>query len=192
MHSFPQIAVYRNKFPNIIDIFANILYTIQAILRKEVRKMTFQKAFDNLKTILQTADTTDFSGHFAIQVNLTNKDCGGIFYIEWKDNTLYVEPYDYHDRDAMVTVMAGDLVRILEGRMNPQRAMEGGTLRVEGNSAVLMAVLGAIKPVEKPAKKPAAKKETKKAEAAAPAKAAEKTIAAKAEPAKKTAKKTKA
>ena len=124
--------------------------------------MTFQEAFDKLKIILLTADTTGFSGHFAIQVNLTNKDCGGIFYIEWKDNALYVEPYDYYDRNVMVSAMAGDLVRILEGRMNPQKALESGKLEIEGDAAVLLALLQAIQPAPKPAKKAATKKPSEK------------------------------
>ncbi len=126
--------------------------------------MTFQEAFDKLKVILLTADTAGFSGHFAIQVNLTNKDCGGIFYIEWKDGALYVEPYDYYDRNVMVSAMAGDLVRILEGRMNPQKALESGKLQIEGDGAVLLAVLGAIKPAPKPARKTTAKKAAVKQE----------------------------
>lgn len=131
--------------------------------------MTFQEAFEKLKVQILRADTTGFSGHFAIQVNLTNKDCGGIFYIEWKDNTLYVEPYDYYDRNVIVSAMAGDLSRILEGRMNPQKALESGKLQTEGDAAVLMAVLNAM---PAPAKKPAAKKPVAK-------KAAEKKTAVK-------------
>ena len=147
--------------------------------------MTFQEAFDKLKVILLTADTTGFSGHFAIQVNLTNKDCGGIFYIEWKDDTLYVEPYDYYDRNVMVSAMAGDLTRILEGRMNPQKALESGKLEIEGDAAVLLALLQAIQPAPKPAKKATEKAEPSKKQ---PAKkqTAEKALKASA---KKTTKK---
>ena len=152
--------------------------------------MTFQEAFEKLKVLIMTTDTSGFEGHFAIQVNLTNKDCGGIFYIEWKDNTLYVEPYDYYDRDVIVSAMAGDLSRILSGRMNPQKALESGKVQTEGNIDVLLTVLNAIKPAPKkaPAKKAtapvAAKKEPVK-------KAPAKKTDAKKEPKKAAAKTTK-
>lgn len=160
--------------------------------------MTFQEAFDKLKVILLTADTAGFAEHFAIQVNLTNKDCGGIFYIEWKDGTLYVEPYDYYDRNVMVSAMAGDLTRILEGRMNPQKALESGKVQIQGDASILLSLLGSIPPAPKPvrkspvkktAAKPAETKETatKRTTKKAAGESAEK---AKKTPAKRTTKKS--
>ncbi len=145
--------------------------------------MTFQEAFDKLKVILLTADTAGFAEHFAIQINLTNKDCGGIFYIEWKDGTLYVEPYDYYDRNVMVSAMAGDLVRILEGRMNPQKALESGKIQVQGEASILLSLLSSIPPVPKPVKKPAAK--TAAAKETATKRTAKKAVGESAEKAKK-------
>ena len=169
--------------------------------------MTFFEAFDNIKEKLSKADTSKLNGDFAMQVNMKNKDCGGTYYIAYMNGQLDVQPYDYKDHAVMITAMAGDITKIVEGRLDPVKALESGKIDVEGDLTVAAQFAGIVKPA--PAKKPAAKKATaakkapaKKATAkpaatkAAPAKAAEpakatepaKPAAAKKAPAKKATK----
>lgn len=136
--------------------------------------MTFFEAFDNIKEKLSKADTSKLNGDFAMQVNMKNKDCGGTYYIAYMNGQLDVQPYDYKDHAVMITAMAGDITRIVEGRLDPVKALESGKIDVEGDLTVAAQFAGIVKPA--PAKKAAAKKP-----------AAKKTTAAKKAPAKKAA-----
>lgn len=95
--------------------------------------MTFIEAFDKVKTVMEGADASVIDGHLAIQVNLSDEDAHGICYIEVKDGQLYVEPYDYYDRDAIITVTSKDLVRVMSGRLGLEKAIEKGVITVEGS-----------------------------------------------------------
>lgn len=53
--------------------------------------------------------------------------------MEVKDGQLFVEPYEYYDRDAMFTCTPEVLLKIAEGKMNPVTAFTMQKLKVEGN-----------------------------------------------------------
>lgn len=78
------------------------------------------------------ADVSDIQEHLAFQFNVTG-DESGIFYVEVKDGKLYVEPYEYYDRDAMFTASAKTFQAILDGKMDPVMAFTLQKLKVEGN-----------------------------------------------------------
>lgn len=46
---------------------------------------------------------------------------------------MYVEPYEYFDRDAMFTASAETLMKIAEGKLDPVLAFTLQKLKVEGN-----------------------------------------------------------
>ena len=137
---------------------------------------TFAKAFDEVKAKLNGADISGVNSDFAIQVNMINKDCGGAFYIQVKDSELIVEPYDYKDNDAMVSAMQGDILKLINGKLNPVTAFATGKIVVEGNLDKAME-LANIKVKPEPAKKTAVKKSAvaKKADVKTSAKPAAKT-----------------
>ncbi len=78
------------------------------------------------------ADISDITEHLAYQFNITG-EASGIFYVEAKDGKIYVEPYEYYDRDAMFTCGAETLMKIAEGKTDPIWAVTTGKLKVEGN-----------------------------------------------------------
>ena len=78
------------------------------------------------------ADLSDTQGHLAYQFNITG-EAAGIFYVEVKDGKLYVEPYEYYDRDAMFTGSAETFMKIAEGKLDPVAAVGLMKLKVEGN-----------------------------------------------------------
>ena len=118
--------------------------------------MTFIEAFEKVKAAMAGADASVIEGHLAIQVNLSDEDAHGICYIEVKEGQLYVEPYDYYDRDAIITVNSKDLVRVMSGRLGLEKAIENGVIAVEGS---LDAALELKKLAKKITRKPAAKTE---------------------------------
>lgn len=94
--------------------------------------MTFQENFEKLKGIFMEADLSKLDEELAFQINLTGEG-EGIFYAEYKGGKLSVEPYDYHDRDAMLTADSDVFIKIALGKMDPVQAYFTGKLKVDGN-----------------------------------------------------------
>lgn len=93
--------------------------------------MTYADMFSKVKGMFMGADVSDIHEHLAYQFNITG-EAEGIFYVEVKEGTLYVEPYEYFDRDAMFTCSAETLFKIAEGKTDPVLAFTLGKLKVEG------------------------------------------------------------
>ena len=53
--------------------------------------------------------------------------------MEVKDGVLFVEPYEYYDRDAIFVCSPAVLLDIAEGRLDPITAFTDQKLRVEGS-----------------------------------------------------------
>ena len=154
--------------------------------------MTFEKKFAEFKKELEKRNASELPTDLAMQVTMTDEDCGGTFYIANVGGNFAVEPYDYVDNTVNIAAAAATLKDLLAGKLDGPDAMFRGLVTVNGNTAHALAVLGMKKKAA--AKKPAAKKAAapKKAaekKAAAPKKAAEKKAAPKAAE-KKTATKT--
>ena len=94
--------------------------------------MTYAEMFAKVKGMLMEADVSDIREHLAYQFNITG-EAEGIFYAEVKEGKLYVEPYEYFDRDAMFTCTAETLFEIADGKTDPILAVTLGKLKVEGN-----------------------------------------------------------
>ncbi len=161
--------------------------------------MTYEKIFATVKKAFAKADAKTFTSDFAFQFNITGEG-EGIFYVEFKNGTLSIEPYDYLDRDVIFTADAKTLIAVAEGKTEPATAMNEGKLFVDGNNELAKQLMFLVaKPAKKaaakkaPAKKTAAKKTTtaKKATTKTAAKAeAPKAEAPKAEAPKAEAKAT--
>lgn len=94
--------------------------------------MTYAEFFTEVKSMFMEADVSDVTEHLAYQFNIEG-EAGGIFYVEVKEGKLYVEPYEYFDRDAMFTAKAEVLMKIASGEQDPIMAVTLQKLKVEGN-----------------------------------------------------------
>ena len=94
--------------------------------------MTYADMFSKVKGMMMEADVSTVNEHLAYQFNVTG-EAEGIFYAEVKEGKLYVEPYEYYDRDAIFTCSAETLFKINEGKLDPVLAVTLGKLKVEGN-----------------------------------------------------------
>ena len=137
--------------------------------------MTFEKKFAEFKKELEKRNASELPTDLAMQVTMTDEDCGGTFYIANIGGNFAVEPYDYVDNTVNIAAAAATLKDLLAGKLDGPDAMFRGLIEVNGNTAHALAVLGMKKKAA--AKKPAAKKTATK-KAAAPKKAAEKKAAA--------------
>ena len=78
------------------------------------------------------ADVSNVSEHLAFPFNITGEG-EGAFYAEVKDGVLYVEPYEYYDRDAIFICSADTLLKLASGKLDPIFAFTVGKLKVEGS-----------------------------------------------------------
>lgn len=95
--------------------------------------MTYADFFYDIKGRFMGADVSDIHEHLAFEFDIEDEEAGGAFYVEVKDGTLYVEPYEYYDRDARFICAPAVLVKIAEGEMDPVWAFTTQKLKVEGN-----------------------------------------------------------
>lgn len=94
--------------------------------------MTYAEFFAQIKGKFMEADVSGISEHLAYQFNIVG-EAEGIFYVEVKEGRLYVEPYEYFDRDAIFTASAATFMKIAEKKLDPVMAFTMQKMKVEGN-----------------------------------------------------------
>lgn len=94
--------------------------------------MTYSEYFASVKTKFMGTDVSDITEHLAYQFNVVGEE-SGVFYMEIKDGQLFIEPYEYFDRDAMFTAKADVFNKIMDGKLDPVLAFTLQKLKVEGN-----------------------------------------------------------
>ncbi|MBQ8318749.1 MAG: SCP2 sterol-binding domain-containing protein [Lachnospiraceae bacterium] len=94
--------------------------------------MTYEEIVEKVRERLKDADTSKVDGFLAIQVNITEEGAGA-FYVEVKDGKLSVEPYEYHDRQALITMKSKNFIKLMEGSLDPVAAFTLGKLKIDGS-----------------------------------------------------------
>lgn len=121
--------------------------------------MTYEELVQQIKDIAEEADASKVQEHVAFQFNIEG-EAEGAFYLDIKDGKADVQPYEYYDRDVLITSSASTLLEIMDGKLDPVAAYTLHKIRVEGDlgkALLLKEVVG-----QKKAKKQAAKKTAKK------------------------------
>ena len=124
--------------------------------------MTYFQAVDKIKEKLKGITSEKFEFDFAIQINLTNKDCSGTLYIANLDGSFAVEPYDYRDNSANITLMLGDLTKLFEGKLNLDKAIDSEKIELLGDKNAVLQLSGIVEPPKKVVVKKASAKKAKK------------------------------
>ena len=114
--------------------------------------MTYEELVKKAKENYGACDASKVKEHVAIQFNVTG-EASGAFYLEIKDGQVIVEPYEYYDRDVVVTCDADTLVKIAEGKLAMEAAYLTGKIKAEGNLGKALL----LKELTKKAKKSRAK-----------------------------------
>ena len=78
--------------------------------------MTYQELVSKLKDTYQEKDASKISEHLAIQFNIQG-EAEGALYLEIANGQLHIEPYEYYDRDILVTTSAADLLALAQGSL---------------------------------------------------------------------------
>ena len=101
------------------------------ILKGE-RIMTYEEIVEKVRERLNGVDTSSVQGLLAIQVNITGEG-EGAFYVEVKDGVLSVEPYEYFDRQAKITMKSKNFLALMDGKLDPVAAFTLGKLKIDGS-----------------------------------------------------------
>lgn len=94
--------------------------------------MTYEEIVAKVRETFGDADVSKIDEHLAYQFNIEGEG-EGAFYVEVKEGKLYIEPYEYYDRDAVFTCTAKNLFKIISGKLDPVMAFTVGSLKVEGD-----------------------------------------------------------
>lgn len=94
--------------------------------------MTYQEIFEKAKENILSYSVDERKGHLAVQVNIVGEG-EGAFYIELKDNDIFVEPYEYYDRDCILKISGENFLAICDGSLDPVAAFTKGRLKIEGS-----------------------------------------------------------
>ena len=129
--------------------------------------MTYEEIVKEAQKLVAKADASGISDHLAVQYNVTGEG-EGAFYMEVKDGKVEVQPYDYHDRDILVTADAQTILDMMSGKLDVVAAYLTHKISAEGDlgkADILKKLISSAKKVEKAAVKEEkkAKKATKKA-----------------------------
>ncbi len=94
--------------------------------------MTYEEIFAKSKELVGKSDVSDMNGHLAVQVNIEGEGSGA-FYIELKDKQLFIEPYEFNDRDCKFTMSAKNFLKLINGELDAVVAFTLGKLKLEGS-----------------------------------------------------------
>lgn len=106
--------------------------------------MTIAEIIQEVKDAFDMSLIEQYDGFIAVQVNVTQNPCG-VFYIEIKNHHLSVEPYDYYDRNAALSVTADDFRNIMKRRLDPVLAFTNGKLKLDGDPGKVLELLKFVK-----------------------------------------------
>lgn len=124
--------------------------------------MTYEALVSKLKEEYESMDASAVKEHVAIQFNVTG-EAEGKLYLEIADGKIRIEPYEYYDRDVLVTTSEENLLAIAEGKLDFVTAFTLGKIKAEGNLGKGLLLKEAVKKAaaeKKAAKKAAPKKKT--------------------------------
>ena len=119
--------------------------------------MTYEEVVKEAQKIVAKGDASGIKDHLAVQYNITGEG-EGAFYMEVKDGQIDVQPYDYRDRDILVTADAQTILDMMSGKLDMVHAYLTRKISAEGD-------LGKVD-IAKKAEKAAAKAEKKTAKTA--------------------------
>lgn len=94
--------------------------------------MTFEEVFNKVKEKFMSGDVSGITEHLAYQFNIEGEG-EGAFYAEVKDGKLYIEPYEYYDRDVIFICSADTLFKIIDGKLDSVWAFTTGKLKLKGD-----------------------------------------------------------
>ena len=102
--------------------------------------MTYEEIVSRVQKNAINSNAVHICYHVAIQFNIYGEG-EGAFYVEIDRGRIFVMPYEYYDRDALVYVNAETLMGVLSGEMPINEVANNGQLVIQGNHDATITVL---------------------------------------------------
>lgn len=111
--------------------------------------MNNEDVVKELRKRFKDADVSKIEGTVAVQIDLKDDNYSNV-YLEVKDKVLSIEPYDYYDRIAKVTVASKELLDIVDKKIDVVKAFSDNLVSAEGdlNKCVELLKLAKVLPVK--------------------------------------------
>ncbi|MBE6875275.1 MAG: SCP2 sterol-binding domain-containing protein [Ruminococcus sp.] len=131
--------------------------------KKGEKAMTYHELVEKVRIALVVkTDASKIEEHIAAQVNVQG-EAEGAFYIEIKDGELVVKPFDYNDRDFLLTCDGEEILAVAQGKKTLEAAITEGVITHEGNWDKTLVLSNIIPSAEEPkAEAPAEEEKPKK------------------------------
>ena len=97
-----------------------------------MKHMTYEELVKQVKEIAEKADVSKIQEHVAFHFNIQG-EAAGAFYLEIKEGKAVVEPYEYYDRNVLISCTAETLLKIITGKLDPVFAYTVKKIKVEGD-----------------------------------------------------------
>ena len=107
--------------------------------------MTYESIVEAARDKFCNIDVSSVEGVRAFQINIEGKAVNGIFYIEIKDGRVNVEPYEYYDRNAILTMNGTNFLKLINGKLDPVVAFTAGKIKVDGDVNAALEMIKFIK-----------------------------------------------
>ena len=107
--------------------------------------MTYEQVVAKVKAKFADADASAIDGVVALQINLEGKNVNGVFYIEVKDHNVNVEPFEYYDSHAIVSVNPTNLMKLVDGKLDPVEAYNKGKVVIDGDAGAVLTIINLVK-----------------------------------------------
>lgn len=106
--------------------------------------MTYEQVVEAFRERFKNTDVSSVVGTLAFQINIVGKP-EGIFYVEIKDGQIRIEPYEYYDRNAILIASAANLIKLINGKLDPVLAFTTGKLKVDGDIGAALELIKFLK-----------------------------------------------
>jgi putative sterol carrier protein len=107
--------------------------------------MTYESIVEAARKKFCPLDVSSVEGVRAFQINIEGKAVNGIFYIEIKDGKVNVEPYEYYDRNAILTMSGTNFMKLIGGKLDPVAAFTSGKIKVDGDTNAALEMIKYVK-----------------------------------------------
>lgn len=106
--------------------------------------MTYEQVVEAFRERFKNTDVSSVVGTLAFQINIVGQP-EGIFYVEIKDGQIHIEPYEYYDRNAILIASAANLIKLINGKLDPVLAFTTGKLKVDGDIGAALELIKFLK-----------------------------------------------
>ena len=93
--------------------------------------MTYEEIVEKVKQLYKDADTSNIKEHLAVEIDIRGEG-EGAFYIEVGGGCLHIAPYEYYDRDVILTISADVLFDIITGKKDIEVLYQEGKINSRG------------------------------------------------------------